>query len=98
MSHLLAIQSQLKKINYLTTKISEAGELKVQRIYFKPLSENIVEVASSFGDLDEPLYAQFCPMTDNNKGGTWLSFQEKIQNPYIGDAMLTCGRITTTLH
>jgi len=32
-------------------------------------------------------------MADNNKGAYWLSKEEKVFNPYFGDAMLKCGEV-----
>jgi Cu(I)/Ag(I) efflux system membrane fusion protein len=32
-------------------------------------------------------------MADNNNGAYWLSKEEKVINPYFGDAMLTCGEV-----
>ena len=32
-------------------------------------------------------------MADNNNGAYWLSKEEKVLNPYFGDAMLKCGEV-----
>ncbi len=78
-------------------KITTTSDVKKQRVAFKPLSESMIVIAGSFSDLDQPIYVQHCPMADNNKGANWLSFQDKVQNPYFGDAMLTCGSVTRTI-
>lgn len=36
-------------------------------------------------------------MVFNNKGGYWLSTEEEILNPYYGDKMLHCGKVTETI-
>lgn len=32
-------------------------------------------------------------MADDNKSTYWLSKEEKVINPYFGEAMLTCGEV-----
>ena len=44
-----------------------------------------------------PVYIEFCPMANDNKGGYWLSTEEKIQNPYFGKKMLKCGEVKATI-
>ncbi len=56
------------------------------------MSRYLTDAVALFG-INQKLYSQFCPMADNNKGGFWLSLEEEIQNPYFGDAMLTCGSV-----
>ena len=90
-------QSHLKIIMEKTHLISTVSEIEGQRDAFKPLSKNMVAIVSAFRELDEPIYVQYCPMADNNQGGYWLSFQDKVQNPYFGDRMLTCGSVAKTI-
>lgn len=92
-----AVQIPLENIKTNAKHISETNDIKVQRQYFKPLSEGMVAITSNFSDLDQPIYVQFCPMADGNKGGNWLSFQDQVRNPYFGDMMLTCGSVTKTI-
>ncbi len=92
-----AIGSHLKEMKQHIDQISGSASLEEQRKAFKPLSENMVAIATVFSDLDQPIYVQYCPMADTNKGASWISFQNEIRNPYFGDAMLTCGSITKTI-
>ena len=92
-----AVQIPLENIKTNAKHISETNDIKVQRQHFKPLSEGMVGITSNFSDLDQPIYVQFCPMADGNKGGNWLSFQDQVRNPYFGDMMLTCGSVTKTI-
>jgi Cu(I)/Ag(I) efflux system membrane fusion protein len=78
-------------------KIQGSGDLAVQRAHFKPLSEKMIVLAGSVQGLKTPLYVQHCPMADGNKGADWLSLEEVIANPYYGDQMLRCGKVTKTL-
>jgi len=80
----------------MLTKISEASDIETQRAAFSDVTEqmnSIVIEALSSGEV----YKQFCPMAFNNQGGYWLSTEKEIRNPYYGDKMLTCGRVTETI-
>jgi Cu(I)/Ag(I) efflux system membrane fusion protein len=85
-----------KKLKTYTQSLSAAKDLKVQREYFKPLSSNFIMAVEKFG-INLEVYNQFCPMADNNTGGHWLSLEDKVLNPYFGDAMLKCGEVTKTI-
>jgi Cu(I)/Ag(I) efflux system membrane fusion protein len=81
-----------KEIKMATVSISETSDLKEQRNHFKNLSIYLTNAIEVFG-INEKVYSQFCPMANNNKGAYWLSTEEKVVNPYFGNAMLTCGEI-----
>ena len=81
-----------KEIKSSTTSISKASDIKAQRDHFKHLSSHLINAVQLFG-VNEKVYLEFCPMADNNKGAFWLSKEEKVINPYFGDAMLTCGEV-----
>ncbi|WP_111710040.1 efflux RND transporter periplasmic adaptor subunit [Lutibacter citreus] len=81
-----------KEIIASTTSISKTSDIKMQRSYFKYLSENLTIAVNLFG-VNEKIYNQFCPMADKNKGAYWLSKEKEIFNPYFGDAMLKCGEV-----
>ncbi len=78
--------------------MAEKKDLLVQREHFKPLSNNIISVISSFKVAESnDIFVQFCPMAFDNIGASWISSNEEIRNPYFGDAMLKCGEITKTI-
>jgi Cu(I)/Ag(I) efflux system membrane fusion protein len=81
-----------KEIKAAATSISKTSNIKGQRNHFKQLSSSIATALEVFG-INEKVYHQFCPMADSNKGAYWLSKEEKVINPYFGDAMLTCGEV-----
>ncbi len=64
---------------------------------FQQVSDILIAMSQAFNPMDEPLYVDFCPMADNNKGASWLSLSEEIKNPYFGEAMLTCGEVKTVI-
>nr|WP_321245493.1 efflux RND transporter periplasmic adaptor subunit [uncultured Psychroserpens sp.] len=81
-----------KEIKSSVSSISEVADIETQRSYFKNLSTNLTDAIEIFG-INEKVYSQFCPMADNNNGAYWLSREEKVLNPYFGDAMLKCGSV-----
>ncbi|MDO8540196.1 MAG: hypothetical protein Q7S40_07095 [Opitutaceae bacterium] len=69
-------------------KLSTADSLKDARDAFKPVSKRAVELAAG-----QPGYFHaHCPMVPGNQGH-WVQTTDKINNPYFGTAMLTCGSI-----
>ena len=76
----------------MATLISNSEDIEEQRASFKALSLHLIRAVQLFG-INEKVFVEFCPMADNNKGGYWMSKEEKVFNPYFGDAMLTCGEV-----
>lgn len=77
-------------------RLSGTTDLKVQRTQFRHLSEALIGIARPLGTPGSPLYLQYCPMANDNKGAYWISRDSSIRNPYYGDAMLTCGEVRAT--
>ncbi|WBX71388.1 efflux RND transporter periplasmic adaptor subunit [Tenacibaculum retecalamus] len=74
------------------SSISDTADIIEQRSHFKYLSINLINAIETFG-INEKVYSQFCPMADNDNDAYWLSIEEKVLNPYFGDAMLKCGSV-----
>ena len=74
------------------SSIVKTTSLQEQRMYFKQVSSVMATALEVFG-IQEKVYHQFCPMAENNQGAYWLSKDEKVINPYFGNAMLTCGEV-----
>ena len=68
---------------------SEAEDIDSLRAAFKNISAELIKAVENQG-YDEKLFIQFCPM---KAAGQWLSKEEKIQNPYLGTAMPSCGNV-----
>ncbi|MEP2447732.1 MAG: efflux RND transporter periplasmic adaptor subunit [Balneola sp.] len=83
MDHLGKIDSSIKDLK-------KSQNIEAQRAAFLTLSSTMIESVKTFG-LPGIIYQQFCPMTDDGKGGFWLSESEEIANPYFGDQMHNCG-------
>lgn len=83
-------------------EIIENEDLALQRERFYSVSQAL-QVALEANDDEvinagrEPLFLQYCPMAFGNQGGTWLSAERNVMNPYFGDEMLTCGAVRGTL-
>lgn len=78
------------------SKIVASSNIKDQRTLFVDVTDKMTKIVNESIDSGE-VYQQFCPMAFNNKGAYWLSANEEIRNPYFGDRMLKCGKITKTI-
>jgi hypothetical protein len=98
------VENSLKEVSgyedaaSMAAQIANTDEIAKQREIFSTLSDKMVDLLKSTKLEGKEVYVQFCPMANNNNGGYWLSAQEKIQNPYYGDAMLTCGVVKEVLN
>ena len=89
-----SVFSSLKEKLAMDAKhISEEREISKQRDHFKTFSDNFYLLAKETRLSPEPVYQLFCPM----KKSYWLSNEAVVKNPYYGNQMLTCGKITDTL-
>lgn len=73
--------------------IVESEDIETQRSAFVSVTnkvESMLEGAIKSGKV----YKQYCPMAFGNTGGYWLSNSKDIMNPYFGDKMLKCGRVS----
>jgi len=68
--------------------------IEMKRTHFRLVSDELAKSLKEFEvKLAQPVYVEFCPMANNNKGAYWLSESKEIRNPYFGDKMLTCGSV-----
>jgi Cu(I)/Ag(I) efflux system membrane fusion protein len=74
----------------------EAEKDKDKRLNFVFLSTVMVKSVKALG-YNKPLYVDYCPMANNDKGAYWLSQIKDIQNPYLGQKMPNCGEIKKVL-
>ncbi len=77
-------------------RIFDAPNIAIQRKEFRNLSVPIIEVTKAFG-IGDSSYEMFCPMTYNKEGGSWLSMEKEVKNPYYGQKMLNCGEVKQQL-
>ncbi len=80
----------------IVLNLATAYNIEKQRELFAQLTtalEPVIKESLNGGKV----YKQFCPMAFNNEGGYWLSDASEIYNPYFGDKMLRCGKVTETI-
>lgn len=78
-----------QKIAEHAETLAKAKDLKAGRTAFKSLSSSLIKDLASKEFQDVNLYEGHCPMVD----AKWLQREADIKNPYMGPAMLTCGKI-----
>lgn len=78
-------------------KVAAAISLKAQREAFTSLSKKMTEFVKSKELSEGKIYLGYCPMANENIGGSWLTASTEIRNPYFGDKMLKCGTIKETI-
>ena len=91
------LSKHLNKINEMLQAISENKDLEKQREHFRILSQQMIAIAGNIEKIDKTIYVQHCPMANNNHGADWLSQSSEVKNPYYGEAMLTCGEVTSEI-
>jgi Cu(I)/Ag(I) efflux system membrane fusion protein len=65
---------------------ADAADIEALRKTFKTVSDIVIRM-----ELPEGFGVVFCPMADNQKGGSWVQKRGAVANPYFGKTMLTCG-------
>nr|WP_229364584.1 efflux RND transporter periplasmic adaptor subunit [Fibrella aestuarina] len=88
---------QLDAMNAALKTMQNPADLAKQRTAYARFEDALYQSVKTFGVTDKPIYRQFCPMAENNKGAYWLSDKQPIRNPYYGDQMLTCGETKETI-
>jgi Cu(I)/Ag(I) efflux system membrane fusion protein len=88
---------QSSHLNTHAQQLLAANTLDEQRQQFEFVSMALIHVLQAFGTTETPLYVQHCPMAFDDRGADWLAMEETIRNPYFGDRMLKCGRVTEVL-
>lgn len=84
------------ELKSLAKKIAEINDIEEQRSLFSDFGKE-VEPLFKEGLGEGTIYKQYCPMAFENTGGYWFSDVDEIRNPYFGDRMLKCGKVTETI-
>lgn len=77
----------------IAKKISEAKDIAAQRKEFTYLSSDVIALFNHATIKKGTIYVEHCPMANKGEGGSWLSSEKRIQNPYYGDEMMECGSV-----
>ena len=77
------------------TQAATADSLERARQVFEPLSDRMIQLLGRFGSpLEAPVKLAFCPMAGSGgKGAHWLQRADKVENPFYGAKMYTCGEV-----
>ena len=76
--------------------ITESTDVEIQREGFVMITQAVEKMLD--GAIESGVvYKQYCPMAFDFKGGYWLSNSNEINNPYFGDKMLRCGKVTSEI-
>lgn len=76
--------------------ITGSTDVEMQRDGFVKITEAVEKMLE--GAIESGVvYKQYCPMAFDFKGGYWLSNSNEINNPYFGDKMLRCGKVTNEI-
>lgn len=73
--------------------IMTAKSISEQRHRFMEVSTGMYQLVKKEKITSAPVYYQYCPM----KKAYWLSAEAAIKNPYYGNEMLTCGKVSETI-
>ena len=89
--------AQKQNLEQSAAKLAEAKDLASFREQFASLSQQLYQVEQVSDLTNETIYLQHCPMALGGEGANWLSLEEKVQNPYMGQRMPGCGSVQETL-
>lgn len=74
-------------------QLAAAGDLATARRAFGELNRFLIALATADPRLQEGWHVFRCPMAEGYK--KWFQRSPKLENPYMGQAMLTCGSSST---
>lgn len=97
--HHMSWMNAVKMLNKQLDNLIGENNIEKQRAAFSKLSDDLTSTIQVLSvDIGgKELYLEFCPMANDNEGAYWLSLDKDIQNPYLGQKMLTCGEVKETL-
>jgi hypothetical protein len=90
-------EAQKQELKQSAAKVAQANDIAALRENFASLSRQLYQVVQANDLTDKTLYWQHCPMAMNGQGANWISLEEKVQNPYMGQKMPGCGSVQETL-
>lgn len=91
-------EEQRKELKNSISQITGAQDIKAQRKQFNQLSQQLYQVVQNNDLTDKALYWQHCPMAMGGKGANWLSYEEQVRNPFMGQQMPGCGSVEETIN
>lgn len=86
------------ELNEVLRQLGEAEDIEAQRQAFAQLSQELYELVQKENLTEKALYWQHCPMALNGEGANWLSYEEQVSNPFMGQRMPGCGSVVETIN
>ena len=102
----LAVAMGEARVTWMTTaptlgaaarQVESASSIEGVREAFSDMTAALVAAVKRLGDGGRELYVQHCPMACDNAESDWVSGERDVRNPYFGDAMLRCAKVTEEL-
>ena len=87
-----------KSMTDAVNRAYSAADISDLRLAFNNITDNLKMALVNQEYDTQKLFIQYCPMANDGKGGHWISKQEKIANPYMGQKMPTCGVTKETIN
>lgn len=88
-----SLAGERKELHAIAKRIADTDDLAEQRVAFAEFGL----AAESFfteGMKSGTFYKMHCPMAFDGAGADWFSEVEEVRNPYYGEKMLSCGKVT----
>lgn len=86
-------EAQYNSLRDVIVDLANAEDLANQRSYFAQLSQHIYQLAQKIDLTDQTLYLQSCGMAFDGQGAGWISYDEEVRNPFMGQKMPECGSV-----
>jgi Cu(I)/Ag(I) efflux system membrane fusion protein len=75
----------------------QSKDIEEARVQFGQLSADLIALVTQFPPpLRQPLYTMNCPMWKKSPSH-WLQATKGIENPFMGEAMISCGEVVDTV-
>lgn len=86
-------KEQHNSLKDVVANLAKAENIGAQRRHFAQLSQHVYQIAGRSNPTDETLYLQSCGMAMGGQGAVWLSYDQQIKNPFMGQKMSGCGSV-----
>ena len=86
-------RAQRESLESAIENLATAEDIATQRRYFAQLSQHLYHLVRKSDFTDQTLYLQTCGMAMGGQGADWISYDEEVRNPYMGQKMPGCGSV-----
>lgn len=90
-------EEQRSQLRESAGRLADAQDIEAQRQAFAQLSRQLYQAVKDKDMTEKRLYWQHCPMALDGQGANWLSYEEQVRNPFMGQKMPGCGSVEETL-